>query len=208
MAFNVVELMPTDDEAFDQPCKFGHRVEGHAVYCHNDAWPDGPRKCRRTWYTGGEVKDEDCPGFQPNPAFKGELNPTPISGARCSQCGGTKLIKGDRDTVEICPRCMGDGAEPTAVAMSKFAQDTLELCLVHSGKHPAQFEYNVRLAESDDERADMSTLDTLGLIDIRSVSYAKAGVSAYLYRMTAKGDAVLRANWEARHPDDKERRDG
>ena len=69
---NLVELITAgnDDCAFDQPCKHGHRVEGHAVYCHNDEWPDSPRKCRRTWYTGGEVKDEDCPGFAPNPEYK------------------------------------------------------------------------------------------------------------------------------------------
>ena len=71
MAFNLVEALQNEDSdcAFDQPCKFGHRVDEHAVYCHNDAWPDGPRKCRRTWYTGGEVKEEDCPGFQPNPDY-------------------------------------------------------------------------------------------------------------------------------------------
>lgn len=54
-----------EDCAFDQACKFGHRVGGHAVYCHNDEWADGPRKCRRTWYTGGDIKDEECPGFAP-----------------------------------------------------------------------------------------------------------------------------------------------
>lgn len=72
MAFNLVEFIqePNADCAFDQPCKFGHRVEGHAVYCHNDEWKDGPRKCRRSWYTGGSVKDEDCDGFQPNTDFK------------------------------------------------------------------------------------------------------------------------------------------
>lgn len=65
---NVVELIASgDDSAFDQPCRFGHRVEGHAVYCHNSRWIDSPRKCRRTWYTGGRIRDEDCPGFEPNP---------------------------------------------------------------------------------------------------------------------------------------------
>lgn len=54
------------DCAYDQPCIYGHRVEYHAVYCHNNAWDDAPRKCRRTWYTGGAVRDEDCPGFRPN----------------------------------------------------------------------------------------------------------------------------------------------
>jgi hypothetical protein len=68
---NLVELIAgQDDCAFDQPCKYGHRVEDHAVYCHNDEWKDGPRKCRRTWYTGGKVRDEDCEGYAPNPAYK------------------------------------------------------------------------------------------------------------------------------------------
>jgi len=67
---NIVECVADEeDSAFDQPCAFGHRVEDHAVYCHSK---DGnsPRKCRRTWYTGGEVKDEDCPYFKPNPNLK------------------------------------------------------------------------------------------------------------------------------------------
>lgn len=68
--FNIVELVADNEDcAFDQPCAHGHRVEGHAVYCHNDAWKEGPRKCRRTWYTGGEVRDEDCEGFAPNPEY-------------------------------------------------------------------------------------------------------------------------------------------
>src|SRR3990167_11162825 len=36
-AFNLVELIGGEDDcAFDQPCAFGHRVNGHAVYCHNE----------------------------------------------------------------------------------------------------------------------------------------------------------------------------
>lgn len=67
---NLVELLTgEEDSAFDQPCRFGHRVDGHAVYCHNEDWLYAPRKCRRTWYTGGEVRDEDCRGFQPNPSI-------------------------------------------------------------------------------------------------------------------------------------------
>lgn len=68
---NIVELVAGGDEeddcAWDQVCAFGHRVEGHAVYCHNSSWIDSPRKCRRSWYTGGERRDTDCPGFLPNP---------------------------------------------------------------------------------------------------------------------------------------------
>jgi hypothetical protein len=64
---NLVELVADDDEsAFNQPCKHGNLMFGHAVYCHNSKWADAPRKCRRTWYTGGEVRDEDCEGFAHN----------------------------------------------------------------------------------------------------------------------------------------------
>lgn len=67
---NFVELMVDVEEcAFDQPCQYGHRVGGHAVYCTNTSWKDAPRKCRRSWYTGGEERDEDCPGYQPNPGY-------------------------------------------------------------------------------------------------------------------------------------------
>lgn len=65
---NVVEILALggqDDCAFDQPCHYGHRVESHAVYCHNDAWPDSPRKCHRN---RRDFKHEDCPGFYPNAA--------------------------------------------------------------------------------------------------------------------------------------------
>lgn len=59
-----------EDCCFDQPCAYGHRVERHAVYCHNDQWKDRPMKCRNTWYTGGEDRDEDCPGFKKNKNYK------------------------------------------------------------------------------------------------------------------------------------------
>lgn len=66
---NIVEVIADgDDCAFDQPCAYGHRVDGHAVYCHNDWWLYAPRKCRRSWYTGGETRDEDCEGYRPNGA--------------------------------------------------------------------------------------------------------------------------------------------
>lgn len=63
MAFNIVELMADDEDcAWDQPCKYGHRVGGHAVYCHNDEWLDGPRKCRRG---AADYLHKDCPGYAP-----------------------------------------------------------------------------------------------------------------------------------------------
>lgn len=69
MEVNLVELVFPEDSAWDQACRFGHRVDGHAVYCHcpESKWPDAPRKCMRTWCTGGQVKDEDCPGFEASP---------------------------------------------------------------------------------------------------------------------------------------------
>ena len=71
---NVVEMMTAGDDgcAFDQPCHFGHRVEDHAVYCHNDAWPDSPRKCRRN---RTDHKHEDCPGYVPNASIKKHSGP-------------------------------------------------------------------------------------------------------------------------------------
>lgn len=68
---NLVEMCADEDEQSETPCAFGNLVEGHSVYCHNDEWKEGPRKCRRTWYTGGEERDEACPGFKANPTFPG-----------------------------------------------------------------------------------------------------------------------------------------
>ena len=73
---NVVEIVSDEEGGFDQPCVYGYRVAGHAVYCHNDAWLYSPRKCKR--HTGDSVwGDEpwphaDCPGFLENPRYKGE----------------------------------------------------------------------------------------------------------------------------------------
>lgn len=62
-----VELLDdSDGSGFNQPCRFGYLVEGHSVYCHNERWLYAPRKCRRTWYTNGERRDEDCPGYLPH----------------------------------------------------------------------------------------------------------------------------------------------
>ena len=51
---------------YDQSCYYGFRCGDHGVYCHNDVWEEAPFKCRRTWFFGGEVQDEDCPGFKLN----------------------------------------------------------------------------------------------------------------------------------------------
>ena len=58
----------------NQPCIYGELVEGHSVYCNNDASPW--RKCHHSWYYGREQSitdkraDEDCEFFSPNPNFK------------------------------------------------------------------------------------------------------------------------------------------
>ena len=66
---NLVEMLADlEDIRWDQPCAHGCRIETHAVYCHNTEWDGAPRKCRRSWYTGGETRDEDCPGFKPREA--------------------------------------------------------------------------------------------------------------------------------------------
>lgn len=193
MAVNLVEMIQAEDAdcAFDQPCKFGHRVECHAIYCHNDAWDNAPRKCRRSAYTGGEVKDEDCPGFQPNPAFKDGFNPTPITGPLCSQCGGSKLVIAERGKSETCPRCMGDGAEPHAVEMSQYEQGTLEMGHTIAPRPGERF---VGIAENAAECESIYRLDEMNLVVIRSVSWVNKA-SVFLLESTAKGHAVMRANW-------------
>lgn len=60
---NWVELL--EEGIWNQKCKHGHLIPGHSVYCHS-ANPESPRKCHRTWFTGGETKDEDCPYYEEN----------------------------------------------------------------------------------------------------------------------------------------------
>jgi hypothetical protein len=202
MATNIVEMIADEDEcAFDQPCKFGHRVEGHAVYCHNDDWSDSPRKCRRTWYTGGEVRDEDCPGYQPNPEFKGTVSVPAVALPPCSQCGGRKLIKADRQKVETCPRCMGDGAEPSAVDMTSYEMNTLELGCNISSKNSHQYRHFIRIAETAEESEAIGKLVDMDLVRLDSMTGSESGAVAYLLQLTAKGDAVMHANWAARRDD-------
>jgi hypothetical protein len=57
------------DAEFDQPCRWGQNCDGYAVYCTNDAWLYGPRKCHRN---RDDWKHEDCEGFAPNHAYKAE----------------------------------------------------------------------------------------------------------------------------------------
>lgn len=74
-SFNIVEAVAGEDDdadvAFDQPCVFGCRVDTHAVYCHNEGWPNAPRKCRRN---RTDYRHEDCPGYVPNSAMNEEMS--------------------------------------------------------------------------------------------------------------------------------------
>ena len=71
---NLVELAFSDDGHWDQKCIHGHRINGHAVYCHNDKWSDSPRKCRRGWPDEVGYEHEKCPGFDSNPNWKDKDN--------------------------------------------------------------------------------------------------------------------------------------
>jgi hypothetical protein len=193
---NIGELI-ADESACDQPCRFGNRVEGHAVYCHNDAWEDSPRKCRRTWYTGGEVKDEDCPGFQANPDFKGTVSPTPLAGSPCAACGGSRIKPTDRGTVATCERCVGEGVEPGPAKLTSFQEDALSSGMGHSGRHSGQYERYVVMAKTREQGSDVCQLADSGHVELHSMSFAD-GVTAFLLTLTGKGDATMRANWKAR----------
>jgi hypothetical protein len=199
MAFNIVELATADSDnsAFDQPCRFGHRVEGHAVYCHNDKWDDSPRKCRRSWYTNGRVKDEDCAGFEANPEFKGKLQETPLVEPICDKCHGAKRVATDQGKTETCPLCIGLGSQPKAMVLSDFEQNILELGTTHSGRHDTAGHPFLGIAETDAERSSIESLCQLDLIVLRSVSFV-GDASAYLLENTMKGEAVMRANWKGR----------
>lgn len=199
MAFNIVEAVTEDDCAWDQRCKFGHRVEGHAVYCHNDAWVDGPRKCRRTWYTNGEVKDEDCPGFQPNEKFRGELQPSILRGAPCPTCGGIKLTKADpaKRTVETCDMCQGTGEAPERIELATLEIDVLERCIGATFTHPFDHDTAILSGEPFQPKEFPRRLLDEGLLDLRSVGW-DGPATIHTVRLTRKGYAVLHQNWNQR----------
>ena len=200
MAFNVVELAASVDgseAAFDQRCRFGHRVEGHAVYCHNDAWDDHPRKCHRSWYSNGRITDETCAGFEANSEFKGELVQIEPPLAPCSKCKGVRRISTDRGNTETCPLCMGSGEEPAAIELTGYEQDTLESGLTHTGNHDTAGHPFVGIAENPEQKSSIEKLWGLGLVELRSISFA-GNIWACLLENTMKGEAVVRANWKAR----------
>ena len=68
---NIVELLTSeDDQAYDQPCKWGNQVYGHAVYCHSEV--AGYRKCFYRWCSQKEHEENECGGYEPNPAWLAE----------------------------------------------------------------------------------------------------------------------------------------
>jgi hypothetical protein len=197
MTINIVELAADQDDcAFDQRCKFGNRVEDHAVYCHNDAWVDGPRKCRRTWYTGGTTRDEDCPGFQPNEAFQGSLETPILNAPLCGTCGGAKLVPADpqRGTVETCDRCQGTGEEPPRIELAKWEIYVLESCIGASHQHP--FDHHTAILSGEPFRLKEfpDRLLEEGLLEMRSVGRDGPAL-IHTVRLTRKGYAVLIACW-------------
>lgn len=196
MAINIVELI-SDENGFDQRCRFGQRVEDHAVYCHNDNWEDSPRKCLRSWYTNGRIKDEECAGFEPNPGFKGEFVQIRPPESACSRCKGAKRIKTDRGKTETCPLCMGSGEEPGPVMLTDYEQDTLEIGTTHFGRHATAGHPFVRIARNGTERESIAKLCRLDLVVLRSISSGSSSDSCYLLENTLKGEAVMRANWVA-----------
>jgi hypothetical protein len=201
MAFNVVELAASiegDEEAFDQRCRFGHRVDGHAVYCHHDQWDDAPRKCRRTWYTNGRIKDEECAGFEANLEFKGEFVQIAAPQNPCPKCKGKKIVKADRGKTTTCPLCVGSGENPAPVALTAYEQNTLELGTTHSGRHDTAGHSFVRIAETQAEYESINKLIGLNLVVLRSVSFAGGDCSVFLLENTCKGEAVMQANWKVR----------
>ncbi len=40
---NLVEMV-ADEQAFNQPCRFGNLADRHAVYCHNVDWQEAPAR--------------------------------------------------------------------------------------------------------------------------------------------------------------------
>lgn len=192
---NLVELA-CDESALDQRCAFGNRVESHAVYCHNDAWTDSPRKCRRTWYTRGETKDEDCPGFQPNPEFKGDLSPTPIPEPLCSACNGARIRQPEKGRYETCDHCAGEGCEPTETIGDE------EENILSSGisgayqNHAGNSYWYVYTRGGDQETESINRAMRLDLVECQSMTFVHGGGTAYLLKITGKGLAVLHLHWK------------
>lgn len=59
---NLVELISSEDETKQAPCKHGNIVIGHACYCHNPSG-NAPRKCP-IWRMGEEWNVKNCELFE------------------------------------------------------------------------------------------------------------------------------------------------
>jgi hypothetical protein len=68
--FNMVEYFSDEEQVFDQPCKWGNRVGGHSVYCHNQS--TGCRKCIYRWCSQKQHEENECGGYEPNPEWTAE----------------------------------------------------------------------------------------------------------------------------------------
>lgn len=187
---NPVELMANQEDcAFDQPCIFGNRVEGHAVYCHNEKWFESPRKCRRTWYTGGKDPDEACTGYEPNPDFAG-AHAVVVTEPKCPTCSGTRRTSGER--YGSCFDCDGTGVVLAPVDLDEHLLRAVESA--HSSSTHRDYVQVLVTQDSSESEAIEKSVEA-GLIDIRSVSW-KDNVTGYLVKLTGLGMASLRAAWK------------
>ena len=107
------ELVPMlEGTITNQPCVFGHLVENHSVYCHNNKSPY--RKCHCSWYYGRAVSildkcaDEDCKYYKRNPSFSEDIE------ALTKEIGAEKerRIEAQKEYTKataagwLCHRCM------------------------------------------------------------------------------------------------------
>ena len=69
--FNMVEAIadPDEEQAFDQPCRYGNRLGSHSVYCHHPAGI--ARKCYYRWCDQKTHKENECGGYDPNLDYSG-----------------------------------------------------------------------------------------------------------------------------------------
>lgn len=157
-------------------------------------------RSRVSWHTNGQIKDEDCAGFEPNPEFKGEFNPTPLSEPICSRCAGKRHFATDLCRIETCQLCMGSGAEPQPMLLAAYEQNTLESGTTHSGRQDTAGHPFIRAAETLEQSESIQKLSDLGLVVLRSVC-AAGNATAYLLENTMKGESVMRQNWKVKKSD-------
>lgn len=114
---DIAKIVTTSSEGayYDQPCRFGCRAGDHAVYCESER-AGMPRKCRRTWYTGGAIRDQDCPGYEPNPEYREEAASSSISDAMARISEILQNLTGENPVVTCSDICSVLSTGPTWAA--------------------------------------------------------------------------------------------